>query len=115
VVRELEFRRPVKCSILSERRANAPYGMAGGEPAQRGLNYWVRTEPDGGETWINLGGKNTAPMQAGDRVVIMTPGGGGYGRPDGKKLSSKGLPSVAAKGPVANGSIAARKLLQESV
>ena len=30
-------------------------------------------------TCRNLGGKNTVAMNAGDRVVICTPGGGGYG------------------------------------
>jgi len=30
----------------------------------------------------NLGGKNTAAMKPGDRIVICTPGGGGYGAVD---------------------------------
>jgi 5-oxoprolinase (ATP-hydrolysing) len=38
VIRELEFRRPVFCSILLERRVYQPYGMHGGEPASVGLN-----------------------------------------------------------------------------
>ena len=29
---------------------------------------------------INMGGKNTASMQAGERIIIMTPGGGGWGK-----------------------------------
>jgi 5-oxoprolinase (ATP-hydrolysing) len=29
---------------------------------------------------INLGGKNTAMMDAGDRIVVQSPGGGGWGR-----------------------------------
>lgn len=31
------------------------------------------------ERRINLGGKNTAAMQAGERIIIHTPGGGGWG------------------------------------
>ena len=27
----------------------------------------------------NLGGKNTAAMKPGERIIICTPGGGGYG------------------------------------
>jgi len=27
----------------------------------------------------NLGGKNTASMKPGERIIICTPGGGGYG------------------------------------
>ncbi|KAK4131182.1 putative oxysterol binding protein [Trichocladium antarcticum] len=101
VVRDIEFRIPVQVSILSERRVYRPYGMAGGEDAQCGLNLWtslrrVRAgEGDGDgdgdgdhdgdgeveceERRINLGAKNSAPMQAGDRIIVCTPGGGGWG------------------------------------
>jgi len=30
--------------------------------------------------YINMGGKNTASMQPGERIIIMTPGGGGWGK-----------------------------------
>jgi 5-oxoprolinase (ATP-hydrolysing) len=30
---------------------------------------------------INLGGKNTVDVQGGDRLTILSPGGGGYGAP----------------------------------
>ena len=30
-------------------------------------------------TCRNLGGKNTAAMKPGERIIICTPGGGGYG------------------------------------
>ncbi|KAK9447465.1 Hydantoinase B/oxoprolinase-domain-containing protein [Limtongia smithiae] len=83
VVRDIEFRVPVQCSILSERRVYHPYGLAGGEEAACGLNLWVRLIDDGKgnkiERVINLGGKNTAAMAAGERIIIQTPGGGGYG------------------------------------
>ncbi|TQN69083.1 5-oxoprolinase [Colletotrichum shisoi] len=78
IVRDIEFGIPIKVSILSERRAFAPYGMAGGADGERGRNVWVKK---GGRV-VNLGGKNTAKMEAGDRIVIMSPGGGGYGRPE---------------------------------
>ncbi|KAK9467132.1 Hydantoinase B/oxoprolinase-domain-containing protein [Lipomyces arxii] len=83
VVRDIEFRVPVQCSILSERRVYHPYGLAGGDEASCGLNLWVRLIDDGNggkkERIINLGGKNTASMQTGERIIINTPGGGGYG------------------------------------
>ncbi|KAK9471535.1 Hydantoinase B/oxoprolinase-domain-containing protein [Dipodascopsis tothii] len=86
VVRDIEFRVPVQCSILSERRAYRPYGMAGGEPGQTGLNLWLRQKrgPDGAVHvhTVNLGSKNTAAMAAGDRIVINTPGGGAWGPAD---------------------------------
>ena len=63
-------------SILSERRAFRPYGMAGGEPGHRGLNL-LRFAQDA--RTISLGGKNTISVQPGDRLLIHSPGGGGYG------------------------------------
>jgi 5-oxoprolinase (ATP-hydrolysing) len=49
--------------------------MAGGEPGKRGLNQWNKKN---GQT-VNIGGKSSVLVGAGDRVVINTPGGGGYG------------------------------------
>ncbi|KAL8872410.1 MAG: hypothetical protein Q9174_001954 [Haloplaca sp. 1 TL-2023] len=89
VVRDIEFRIPVQVSILSERRVYRPYGLAGGEDAACGVNYWMRKVQKGGrgadkEEWeyrkISLGGKNTASMVAGERIIVCTPGGGGWGK-----------------------------------
>ena len=88
-IRDIEFRRPLQVSILSERRVIAPYGMAGGDEGKRGLNLWVRRDAeDGSVRTINLGGKATTHMNAGDRIIVLTPGGGGYGR-DPKKVEAK--------------------------
>lgn len=80
VAREIEFLAPVQCSILSERRVHRPYGMDGGEPGQCGLNLWLTKDKYTGlERKVNMGGKGSVPMNIGDRVVIMSAGGGGYG------------------------------------
>jgi len=80
VVRELEFLRPLTVSILSERRAVAPFGILGGKSASKGVNLWIRREEgDGEERVVSLGGKATIQVKGGDRLVIMTPGGGGCG------------------------------------
>lgn len=84
VVRDIEFRIPMSVAILSERRVRTPYGMAGGSDAAPGQNLWIR----GGKT-INLGGKNAVAMEAGDRIVVCTPGGGGYGRPDDETVQEQ--------------------------
>ncbi|OQV01003.1 Hydantoinase/oxoprolinase domain-containing protein [Cladophialophora immunda] len=103
VIRDIEFRIPVQVSILSERRVYHPYGLHGGGDAQCGKNIWVRKIKKGEskglggehegqrresgdddeyvERYINLGAKNTASMQPGERIIVMTPGGGGYGKP----------------------------------
>ncbi|KAK6376489.1 hypothetical protein LTS17_007084 [Exophiala oligosperma] len=80
VVREIEFLDPVQCSILSERRVHRPYGMEGGGKGQEGLNLWVtKDEETGEERRVNLGGKNTVKVKRGDRILVMTPGGGAWG------------------------------------
>lgn len=84
VVRDIEFRVPVSASILSERRVVPPHGIEGGEDGERGMNVWVRALRDGegnviGTREVNVGGKGTVMAQIGDRFIINSPGGGGYG------------------------------------
>lgn len=79
VVRELEFLRPLTASILSERRAVRPFGLLGGGAAAAGVNLWVKRN---GRV-VSLGAKETVQVDGGDRIKILTPGGGGYGPPEG--------------------------------
>ena len=74
VIREIEFLVPLKVAILSERRVYAPYGMDGGGPGVKGKNLLIKK--DGSET--NLGGKNQFQAEPGDRLRILTPGGGAW-------------------------------------
>jgi len=75
VERVMKFRKPLELSVLTERRVLAPYGMAGGGPGSKGLNSLVTS--DGRK--LNLGGKCSVPVKAGDTFHLRTPGGGGYG------------------------------------
>ncbi|KAJ9694678.1 hypothetical protein PVL29_010244 [Vitis rotundifolia] len=77
LVREIEFRRPVVVSILSERRVHAPRGLKGGKDGARGANYLITKD----KREVYLGGKNTVAVQAGEILRILTPGGGGWGSP----------------------------------
>jgi 5-oxoprolinase (ATP-hydrolysing) len=79
VVRELEFLRPLTVSILSERRCVDVPGLLGGGHGARGRNLLLKR---GGRV-VNLGGKATVEVGAGDRLRIETPGGGGYGATGG--------------------------------
>ncbi|KIW16105.1 hypothetical protein PV08_06156 [Exophiala spinifera] len=107
VVRDIECRAPLKFSVITERRITSPYGMHGGEDGGRGANYWVKKNPDGTERWINLGPKNMVAMQTGDRCVIQTPGGGGYGRVESQPGEEQTQPSAKVQYPRATGSVAA--------
>ncbi|KAK5119216.1 hypothetical protein LTR85_007830 [Meristemomyces frigidus] len=62
---------------------------------------------------INMGGKNTASMQAGERIIVMTPGGGGWG-PVGKDSASKQQDRQDPKHSWRGGSIASRQAEAEA-
>ncbi len=75
MVREITFLEPRKVSIVSERRVIPPYGISGGESASCGRNSLIN---DSGEE-IDLGGKSEIIVESGERIIIRTPGGGGFG------------------------------------
>ncbi|HEV7213565.1 MAG TPA: hydantoinase B/oxoprolinase family protein, partial [Chloroflexota bacterium] len=73
--RELQFLAPATVTVMSERRRLAPYGLAGGAPGMTGSNLLRRVNGD----VYDLGGKATIATQAGDVLIVETPGGGGWG------------------------------------
>ncbi|MCA9111402.1 MAG: hydantoinase B/oxoprolinase family protein, partial [Planctomycetaceae bacterium] len=79
--REIEFLSPLKISLLTQRRGTfTPYGLSGGENGQIGRNTLRR---HGTDELIDLGGCAQVEVGAGDVLSIETPGGGGFGQPDG--------------------------------
>ncbi len=74
LVRAYRFLAPAHFTLLTERRRHAPWGLAGGAAARRGCNRL-----DGRE----LPGKCEGSVQAGALLTIETPGGGGWGSPEG--------------------------------
>jgi N-methylhydantoinase B len=79
--RAYKFLKDATLTINSERRVRGPYGLHGGEPGRPGANRLIR---DGVEETI--GGKATVQVKPGDRLVIETPGGGGWGEPRRDRL-----------------------------
>ncbi|NOY54337.1 MAG: 5-oxoprolinase [Deltaproteobacteria bacterium] len=78
VIRKIGFQKPATLSILSERRKIPPYGMAGGGSGQRGVNRLCRA--DG--TIEELPHRVALHLEAGDSILLKTPGGGGFGKTD---------------------------------
>ena len=77
IIRKLEFLRPLKVSMLSERRGPyPPFGLKAGRPGALGRNLLQRAGSDGA---VDLGGKFAIDVQPGDVLIIETPGAGGYG------------------------------------
>ena len=75
VVREIEVLAPATLTLQTERRETAPWGLEGGGPGGAGRN--TRIGADGEET--GLAAKGSWPLEAGERVRVETPGGGGWG------------------------------------
>lgn len=75
VIREYEFLNDATATINSERRVQAPYGLNGGDAGGRGRNRAIQ-----GGVAREIGGKYTTRMAAGERIIIETPGGGGWGK-----------------------------------
>jgi 5-oxoprolinase (ATP-hydrolysing) len=74
-VRELEFLAPMSLSLLTQHRVERPYGMAGGEPGQAGRQRLVRASGAVEE----LAPSAACDVAIGDRLILETPGGGGWG------------------------------------
>jgi 5-oxoprolinase (ATP-hydrolysing) len=75
VVRKLRFLEPMTATMLTSHRVVAPFGLDGGEPGACGRNAVIRA--DGGIE--ELRGNDEASLEAGDVLLIETPGGGGFG------------------------------------
>jgi 5-oxoprolinase (ATP-hydrolysing) len=76
VVRVLEFTEESTVSILSQHRIIKPYGMHDGKSGKRGRQLIIRAggarEKLDGIAWITA--------YPGDRLMMKTPGGGGWGK-----------------------------------
>lgn len=75
IIREIAFDQAATVSLMGERRRHRPWGLAGGEPGAIGEDWLIH--PDGSKE--RLPGKTTIEVETGDRLVILTPGGGGWG------------------------------------
>ena len=75
IIREIEFLEKVEMTIISQHRQQSPYGLLGGKPGKKGIQYLIRKNGKK-ET---LKGIDEKVVEQGDRIVIKTPGGGAYG------------------------------------
>jgi N-methylhydantoinase B len=73
--REMLFGVAATLSLMGERRRHRPWGLAGGEPGAAGEDWLIHAN---GER-ERLPGKVTVEVEPGDRLVVLTPGGGGWG------------------------------------
>jgi N-methylhydantoinase B len=78
IERGIRFLEPATLSLMGERRATRPWGLNGGDPGQPGEDWLIRA--DGVRT--RLESKCTVAVEPGDELIVLTPGGGGWGTID---------------------------------
>lgn len=78
LTRIMTFLKPVSLSVLTQHRVTRPYGLNGGLPGKCG-EQWIDRKDGSRETLEWVDGKD---LNSGDRFVIVTPGGGGFGKAD---------------------------------
>lgn len=74
-----------------------------------GTNTWIKQTSEGQTRKVNLGGKASVHLAAGDRLVLNTPGGGGWGTPTSEvngHADSGYKPQWEARGSLAEKSMA---------
>ena len=76
VLRRIRFREAMTLSILSMRRQTEPFGLEGGEAGAPGVNMVLRARGE----MVGMAGRDELDVEAGDSVLIATPGGGGFGK-----------------------------------
>lgn len=101
-VRSYTFLEPLQVSIMSERRARAPYGANGGGDGTMGRNIWIRHDEKGNARTINVGGKGTMMFGAGDTLKVHTPGGGAWGEGESAARETQRVPEWEARGRIAD-------------
>jgi N-methylhydantoinase B len=75
VVREIETLVPARMSLLADRRRRGPFGLYSGADGKPGVDVIIRQN---GSTQ-KISAKGSHQLNAGDRIRLETPGGGGYG------------------------------------
>jgi 5-oxoprolinase (ATP-hydrolysing) len=78
IVRQIQALQPLDVSLVTSRRTSSPFGLAGGANGKAGENWLIRT--DGQK--VPLPSSIQLSIQAGDCILIETPGGGGFGHLD---------------------------------
>jgi N-methylhydantoinase B len=101
IVRALELLAPARVTVISERRARGPYGLAGGAGGAAGANRVAlparRSTRAGGVVQQGstrrreraLPSKFQIDLEAGAVLTVASPGGGGFGRARARKAIAR--------------------------
>ncbi|HIG26938.1 MAG TPA: hydantoinase B/oxoprolinase family protein [Verrucomicrobiales bacterium] len=90
ILREITFLAPYSLSLLTQHRIEEPYGLNGGSPGKRGKQTFITKNGN----QLILPSTVQMEIQTGDRLIMETPGGGGWGG-----FSTVGKQSGSSKAP----------------
>jgi 5-oxoprolinase (ATP-hydrolysing) len=76
--RAIRFLEEMDCAILASHRRVPPHGLEGGAPGETGATE-IRRNDGSLET---LRGSDQTVVRAGEAVIVTTPTGGGFGKPE---------------------------------
>lgn len=76
IERGIRFNEAATVSLMGERRLTAPWGLSGGDAGAVGEDWLIHAN---GER-ERLSSKCTFEVEPGDELLVLTPGGGGWGR-----------------------------------
>jgi len=76
IIREFEFLKETELTIISERRRVPAFGINGGQPGKTGVNLLYKA----GQKPQRLPHRVHLKISPGTRLIVKTPGGGGFGR-----------------------------------
>jgi N-methylhydantoinase B len=106
LIKEVQLLTAAQVGILSDRRALGPYGLAGGAAGSPGRNFLIeaprrkgsaspaRSSRSAKSHSRPLPAKCALYAEAGSSIRIETPGGGGWGYPVSKRITSPKNPST---------------------
>ena len=82
IIREIEVLTDAEVTLLADRRQRGPYGLQSGEKGSVGKAALIRS--DGGVE--EKSGKFSARLKKGERIRIESPGAGGFGLAESKRV-----------------------------
>ena len=85
IERGIRFLEPSTLSLMGERRRTTPWGLAGGADGSPGEDWLITSSGDR----VQLEAKCTVDVEAGDELVVLTPGGGGWGSAEQRRSTGK--------------------------
>lgn len=75
IERGIRFNEPATVSLMGERRLTAPWGLSGGADGASGEDWLIGSNGERDQ----LPSKCTVEVEPGDELIVLTPGGGGWG------------------------------------